>query len=35
MSGFHLKLSQDGIAKGFGRDSRAVGDEKNCSMGHC
>jgi hypothetical protein len=32
---FHLKLGQDGVAKGFGRDSSAVGDEKYGSMGHC
>jgi hypothetical protein len=28
-------LGQDGLAKGFGRNSGAVGDEKNGSVGHC
>jgi hypothetical protein len=28
-------LSQDGLAKGLGRDSGAVGDEKYGSVGHC
>jgi len=32
---FQLKLGQDGLAKGFGRNSGAVGDEKNGSVGHC
>jgi hypothetical protein len=32
---FHLELGQDGVAKGFGGDSSAVGDEKYGSMGHC
>jgi hypothetical protein len=32
---FHLKLGQDGLAKGFGCNSGAVGDEKNGSVGHC
>jgi hypothetical protein len=32
---FHLKLSQDGLAKGLGCNSGAVGDEKNGSIGHC
>lgn len=32
---FQLKLGQDGFAKGFGRNSGAVGDEKNGSVGHC
>jgi hypothetical protein len=34
VAGFHLKLSQDGIAKGFGRDASAVRNEKDCSMRH-
>jgi len=32
---FHLKLGQDGLAKGFGRNSGAIGDEKNGSIWHC
>jgi hypothetical protein len=28
-------LSQDGLAKGLGCNSGAVGDEKNGSVGHC
>jgi hypothetical protein len=32
---FHLKLGQDGLAKGFGCNSGAVGDEKNGSGWHC
>jgi hypothetical protein len=31
---FHLELGQDGVAKGFGGNSSAVGDEKYGSMGH-
>jgi hypothetical protein len=31
---FHLKLGQDGVAKGLGCNSGAIGDEKYCSMGH-
>jgi hypothetical protein len=34
VSGFQLKLSQDGLAKGLGCDSGAVGDEKNGSIWH-
>jgi hypothetical protein len=29
-----FKLRQDSVSKGFGGDSSAVGDEKNCSVGH-
>jgi hypothetical protein len=32
--GFHLKLSQDGVAKGFSRNTGSVRDKKNSSMGH-
>jgi hypothetical protein len=27
-------LGQDGIAKSFGRDAGAIGDEKNGAFGH-
>jgi hypothetical protein len=32
--GLHLKLGQDGIAEGFGRDAGAVGDKEYGAMGH-
>ena len=32
--GFGLKLGQDGVAKGFGGDARAVGDKENAALGH-
>jgi len=35
VTSFHLKLGQDGFAKGFGGNSGAIGDEKNGSVGHC
>jgi hypothetical protein len=31
MARFHLKLGQDGVAKGFRGNARAIGDKKDCS----
>jgi hypothetical protein len=34
MPGLHFELRQDGIAKGFGGDAGAIGDEENSAVGH-
>jgi hypothetical protein len=32
MAGLHFELGKNGVAKSFGRDARAVGDEKNSAF---
>ena len=32
--GLHVELGQDGMAKGLGRDTGAVGNKKYSAMGH-
>jgi hypothetical protein len=34
LADFHLELGQDGLAKGFGGDASAVGNEKDSAVGH-